>query len=226
MLDPKVYLLAIAALIGFVIGAERRWRGFKGSAPFHVAPALFGAFLVTRQTGLTALFWFLPLQILMWLIVTATVCMWSAERTPDGNGDFRGTGGTTLSWALAFLLGVACAFQAWLLLACAGVALAVFGLRTPRRISVPAVVATPVPAAAVPGEVAIDEALLADTKPAPLSLAEAVQQLGSGKPVSRPDAGSNLKRVNGDAGGATESAVDGAVVEPALAEPLLQRSAA
>lgn len=225
MLDSKVYYLAIAAAIGLVIGFERRWRGFRGSAPFHVAPALVGAYLVTRQTGLTALFWFLPLQILMWLIVIATVCMWSAERTPDGNGEFRGSGGLALSWSLAFLLGVACAFQAWLLLGCACGALAVFGLRTPRRIAAPAsaVASTtvPAPAAAVPGEAA-------SPAPPPESLpaAEPLQESGRREAVGGSDAGVDLKSVDGKPGRAAEPAIDDAFVKAAGLEALLQRPAA
>ena len=107
MINDTIFILGIAGVIGLVIGVERRWRGFEGSVPFHIAPALVGAWLAIRQPGLTHLFWFLPLQILMWLVVTAIVCMWSAERTPDVRGDFRGSGGIGLSWTLAFLLGAA-----------------------------------------------------------------------------------------------------------------------
>lgn len=208
MPNSTVILLVIAALIGLAIGVERKWRGFTGSAPLHVAPALFGAYLVTRQSGFTALSWFLPLQILMWLIVIATVCMWSAERTPDNDGAFRGTGGIGLSWTLAFLLGAICAFQAWVLLACACVGLVIFGLRTPRRVSAvaPAVPAASIAAVSLPGE--------------PL------EESGSGEAVGGANAGGDLKSVDGDAGGAAEPAIDGAAVKAARDEPLLHRPAA
>ena len=141
MINDVIFILGIAAAIGLAIGVERRWRGFSGSVPFHIAPALVGAWLVVQQPGLTHLFWFLPLQILMWLVVTAIVCMWSAERTPDVRGEFRGSGGLGLSWTLAFLLGVVCAFHAWFLVGAACVTMLVFGLRSPRRV---VVVAAPV----------------------------------------------------------------------------------
>ena len=201
MLHPMIVPLVIAAAIGLCIGVERTWRGFAGSAPFHVAPALVGAFLVERQTGLIALFWFLPLQILMWLIVGATVCMWSAERTPDAAGDFRGSGGLGLSWSLCFLLGVACAFHAWFLLAGACAMLLAFGLRTPRRVTAPAVSAS-APAA------------------------QALEQGGSGEAISGNEAHVDLPGVDGEAGGATEPAIDGTVVEAERAQALLQRPAA
>lgn len=168
MLNEMIFTLAVAAAIGLAIGVERRWRGFPGSAPFHIAPALVGGWLAARQPGLMHLFWFLPLQLLLWLVVTAIVCMWSAERTPDAKGEFRGSGGLGLSWTLAFLLGAVCAFHAWLLVGCACAALVAFGLRTPRRVvdAVVVPVVTPVEAekiveevtdnpshAALPGEV-------------------------------------------------------------------------
>lgn len=200
MLPPTVIPIAIAAAIGFAIGAERQWRGFTGSVPFHVAPALIGAWLVTRQTGLTALFWFLPLQILLWLIVIAIVSMWGAERSPDAEGQFRGQGGLGLSWTLAFLLGAVCAFQAWILLAAACASLLVLGLRTPRRIAM----------AAAPSAAAV----------------ETLEHGGSGEAISDNPAHVDLPGVDGDASGAPEPAIDSPFVEPQRAQPLLKRSAA
>lgn len=202
MLPPTVIPLAIAAAIGFAIGAERQWRGFKGSAPFHVAPALIGAWIVTRQTGLTALFWFMPLQVLLWLIIIATVCMWGAERSPDKEGEFRGSGGLGLSWTLAFLLGTVCAFQAWVLLAAACTGLIVLGLRTPRRVTETLPVAASTPAA------------------------DTLEQSGSGEAVSGNPAHVDLPGVDADTGGAAEPAVDSPFVEPQRAQVLLERSAA
>ena len=216
MFDPKLYLCGLAALIGLAIGVERRWRGFKGNGPLHIIPALVGAVLVTRQTGLTALFWFLPLQVLMWLIVIATVCMWSAERTPDRAGDFRGTGGLGLTWALAFLLGVICAFQAWLLLGCATATLVAFGLRTPRQISAPPAVVAAATAVAPVSEATASAAVLpGEPEAAPSTLAELVEQLEGGKPIGGTDTGRDLKRVDGDAGGPPEPTIDRAVIKAA-----------
>ena len=198
MLPPTVIPIAIAAAIGFAIGAERQWRGFAGSAPFHIAPALVGAWLVTRQTGLTALFWFLPLQILLWLIVIATVSMWGAERSPDAEGEFRGQGGLGLSWTLAFLLGAVCAFQAWVLLAAACAGLLVLGIRTPRRI------ATAAPSVA----------------------GETLEHSGSGEAVGGNPAHVDLPGVDGDTGAAPEPAIDSPFVEPQRAQAFLDRSAA
>ena len=200
--DPAIVPLATAGIIGLAIGAERSWRGFPGSLPFHVAPALFGAFIVVRQPGLIALFWFLPLQILMWLVVTATVCMWSAERTPDAQGEFRGSGGLGLSWSLAFLLGVTCAFSAWALVACACAALVAFGLRTPRRVSLTVAVAASAPAAK-PGE-----------------------ESGRGETVGGEKPGADLPVVHGDPSGATETAVEAALIESAGLQRRLDRPAA
>ncbi len=202
MLPPIVIPLAIAAAIGFAIGAERQWRGFAGSAPFHVAPALIGAWMVTRQTGLTALFWFMPLQVLLWLIIIATVCMWGAERSPDKEGEFRGSGGLGLSWTLAFLLGAVCAFQAWVLLACACTGLLVLGLRTPRRVTAAASVA------------------------ASTAVSETLEESGGGEAVGGNPAHVDLPGMDGDAGGAAEPTVDSPFVEPQRAQALLDRSAA
>lgn len=197
MFDPILQTLAIAAAIGLAIGFERAWRGFPGSAPFHVAPAAVGAFLVARQPGLIALFWFPPLQVLLWLVVTAAVCMWGAERTPHADGDFRGSAGLGLSWTLAFLLGVTCAFGAWPLLGAALTALVGFGLRAPRRR--PEVVSAP---------------------------AKAVEQSGAGEAVGGAQTGLDLKGVDGEAGGATKPPVNNAAVETETREPLLQLPAA
>lgn len=203
MFNPVHSILLLAAAIGLAIGLERAWRGFGGSALLHAAPALLGAFLVIRQPGLIALFWFLPLQILLWLIVTATVCMWSAERTPDGEGQFRGAGGLALSWSLAFLLGASCAFGAWLLVGSASVALIAFGLRTPRRVQAVQAAAAPASAHAQP-----------------------VEQGGAGETVGGADAAGDLEGVDGQPGGAAEPAVDRAAIMARGEEPLLHLPAA
>jgi hypothetical protein len=204
MADVSFFPLIAAAVLGLAVGLERNWRGFPGSAPFHVAPALVGAYLIAREPGLMALFWFLPLQILMWLVVIATVCMWAAERTPDAKGEFRGSGGLALSWTLAFLLGATCAFQAWFLAALATAALVVFGVRVPRRI------AAPVTASLAAKSLA--------TKPG--------EDAGRGETVGGNDALGDLEGVNGEPRRAAEAAVGGALVESPGDKLFLERPAA
>jgi hypothetical protein len=197
MPDPVILPLATATAFGLAIGVERAWRGFRGSAPFHIAPALVGAYLVVRQPGLIALSWFLPLQILLWLVVTAIVCMWAAERTPDAAGDFRGSGGLALSWTLAFLFGVACAFQAWPLVGAAATGLVVFGLRTPRRVRTDASI--PV---------------------------QTIEKSGGGEAIGGDDADGHLEGVDGEPRRTPEPSVHAPFVEPFRAKPLLERPAA
>ena len=199
MFDRPHTILASAAAIGLALGLERSWRGFGGFAPLHAVPAALGAFLAIRQPGFTALFWFLPLQVLLWLLVASAVCMWAAERLPDAEGDFRGSGGVALSWTLALLLGVSCAFGAWTLVGAAGAALAPFGLRAPRRLA----------------------------KPAPASApTQAVEKGGAGETVGGAKPSGDLKRVDGEAGRAPDLAVGDAPVEAQSGEPLLHLTAA
>ncbi len=199
MFDTPHTVLAVAAAMGLALGCERSWRGLGGFAPLHVVPAALGAFLVIRQPGFMALFWFLPLQILLWLLVVSAVCMWAAERLPDAAGDFRGSGGIALSWTLALLLGVSCAFGAWLLVGGAGAALVGLGLRAPRR----------------------------RAKPAPASApAQMIEKSGAGEAVGGAKSLGDLISVNGEPGGAPDLAVGDAAIEAQSGEPLLQLPAA
>jgi hypothetical protein len=114
---PYTHAMLAAALMGVFLGIDHKIRKAPGVAILPGVICVAAAFFVLSQPAMRSLYWFMPLQALLWLLSAASVAQWSADRLhPETHPHSAPT------LAMACVLGLLCGFEAWTNIGLAAVA--------------------------------------------------------------------------------------------------------